>query len=99
MRATGCTFAKCSRFVVPSRSPSSFALLTSPPRSYVREMPDIVVPSDAALCLAQFPRSYVREMLHILQRRSKFLKNRLCLLNQSFTYHLHMQASDVAVNN
>ena len=31
--------------------------------------------------------------------RSKFLKNRLCLLNQSFTYHLHMQASDVAVNN
>ena len=31
----------------------------------VREMLDIVVPSDAALCQAQFPRKYVREMLHI----------------------------------
>ena len=44
-------------------------------RSYVRIMPDIVVPSDAALCLAQFPRKYVRIMPDILQHARFFLKN------------------------
>ena len=58
-----------------------------------------VVPSDAALCLKHnSPRKYVREMQPILQHARTF-ENRLRLLNQPFTHHLHMQASDVAVNN
>ena len=65
---------------------------------YFSSLERFVVPSN--ICLpAAFPRSYVRKMQPILQLARTFLKNRLRLLNQSFTHHLHMQASDVAVNN
>ena len=45
------------------------------------------------------PKVRSRNAGHTTASLDFFLKNRLCLLNQSFTHHLHMQASDVAVNN
>ena len=46
-----------------------------------------------------FRRTPSRKMQPILQSARTCLKRRLCLLNQLFTTHLHMQASDVAVNS